>query len=131
MLWHNLWKQCGGPIPSGECGCHFRDPSTVDGNLRHIAVSLWHAQTLASVRLSIKSLTGHAYRIEIPLYTSVSNFKSRIHEKFGVAVIQCCIVDEKARQFLHDAAPVGAYMWDLLNRQHVPTDVLTLNLLLP
>lgn len=136
MLWSALWKHAPGGVPDGDCGCIFQPPSTIShrGNIMN-ALKLWRTQTLYSVNIRFKGLAGgrawdftlgeepesHASQVPVLLRTSVMDLKILFAAEEGLPLDQARLTHQIGSQLLHERAPLGAYVWDLL----APTDVLS------
>jgi len=134
-LWPALWKHTQGGVPDGDCGCIFQPPVTTShrGNIVN-ALKLWRAQTLLCVNIRVKDLPvssrffalgeetePHVSHMPVLLRTSVMDLKILAQNVMGFPLHPVRLAHPSGRQLLHERAPLGAYVWDLL----APRDVLS------
>jgi len=129
--WLWLWEHSLGAIPSGECGCSFRDPLASPLSPKEVAVRLWRACTLTSVEVKTKGLTGRIHEMilddsakaPVLLNTTVRQLKLQYEDAEGPPPSTFKFLKAGSVPLSHASAPLAAYVWDLLDSPGAPARI--------
>lgn len=123
--WRLLLLEKLGSIPDGACGCRLSGPRAPRNakEAKEAAMLLWRSLSVTTATCELRFWTGS--KVQLPLKsldsspilasTTVRDLKVLIAKEFHLCPTTISIMKVGPMHLSHDAAPLAAYVWDLLS----------------